>query len=174
MWRHSQLRAYEQATSSAEIAYGKSKALALQRLNSRNSQLLQGAGGGAPAPASHAASAPSVAAPPTPEQEDDRSTFPDDGERTHHAVIDPLCLLCLLNPARASRALHLLMPPAELYLYSGMGSRMGCRLPKAGMQGACAAVSWFPQGVRMSAASCIWCGAQGALRRPIVGGRRRS
>lgn len=76
-----QLKAYEQATSSAESAYSKSKALALQRLNSRNSQLLRGGGAGAPTPASHAASAPGAAAPPTPEQEDDRSTFPDDGER---------------------------------------------------------------------------------------------
>ena len=79
MWRHPQLKAYEQATSSAESAYSKSKALALQRLNSRNSQLLRG---GAPAPASQAALPPGAAAPPTPEQEDDRSAFPDDGEPT--------------------------------------------------------------------------------------------
>ena len=96
-----QLKAYKQATSSAEIAYSKSKALALQRLNSRNSQLLQGGRGGAPATTSRADSAPSTAAPPTPEQEDDRSTFPDDGERNHQAVSDPLCPLCFLNLAGA-------------------------------------------------------------------------
>ena len=94
MRRHLQLKAYEQATSSAESAYSKSKALALQRLNSRNSQLLRGGGGSAPAPASQAASAPGTAAPPTPEQEDDRSTFPDDGKRNCQAVIDPVCLFC--------------------------------------------------------------------------------
>ena len=89
-----QLKAYEQATSSAESAYSKSKALALQRLNSRNSQLLRSGGGGAPSPASHAALAPGAAAPPTPKQEDDRSTFSDDGRRTCEAVIDPVCLFC--------------------------------------------------------------------------------
>ena len=94
-----QLKAYEQATSSAESAYSKSKALALQRLNSRNSQLLRSGGGGAPSPASHAASAPGASAPgaaalPTPEQEDDRSTFTDDGRRTCQAVTDPVCLFC--------------------------------------------------------------------------------
>ena len=136
-----QLKAYEQATSSAETAYSKSKALALQRLNSRNSQLLRG---GAPAPASQAGAAPGAAAPPTPEQEDDRSTFPDDGERDCQAVLDPLCLICLLYPVEAvegsaSTALHLLVPPAELYMCLDMGPGMGRRMPKAGMQGACVA-----------------------------------
>ena len=99
MRRHPQLKAYEQATSSPEVAYSKSKALALQRLNSRNSQLLRGGGGGAPAPASLAGPVSGTAAPPTPEQEDDCSTFPDDGEPICRAVFDPLCPLCLFYPA---------------------------------------------------------------------------
>ena len=99
MRRHLQLKAYEQATSSAESAYSKSKALALQRLNSRNGQLLRGGGVGAPAPASQAASAPFAAAPPTPEQEDDRSTFSDDGERNCQAVTDPVSLFRCLSLA---------------------------------------------------------------------------
>ena len=36
------------------------------------------------------------------------------------------------------------MPPAELYMYIGMYSRMGCGMPRAGMQGAGAAASCVP------------------------------
>ena len=74
-----QLKAYEQAKSSADHAYSKSKALALQRLNSRNSQLLRGGGAGAPTPATHTLPrrlAAASGAPSTPEQEDDRSSLP--------------------------------------------------------------------------------------------------
>ena len=86
-----QLKAYEQARTSADHAYSKSKALALQRLNSRNSQLLRTSVTGSPAatppqPGSAAASA----APSTPEQADGRAPFPDDGEPS-----GPICMVVL-------------------------------------------------------------------------------
>lgn len=74
-----QLKAYEQAKTSAEHAYGKSKALALQRLNSRNSQLLRTSITGTPAATPQPGSAAANAALSTPEQADDRAPFPDDG-----------------------------------------------------------------------------------------------
>ena len=74
-----QLRAYEQAKTSAEHAYSKSKALALQRLNSRNSQLLRTSVTGSTASAPHQGSATVPAAPSTHEQAGDRGPFPDDG-----------------------------------------------------------------------------------------------
>ena len=74
-----QLRAYEQAKMSAEHAYSKSKALALQRLNSRNSQLLRTSITGSAPPAPQPGSATATAAPSTPEQAGDRAPFPDDG-----------------------------------------------------------------------------------------------
>ncbi len=75
-----QLKAYEQAKSSADHAYSKSKALALQRLNSRNSQLLRTSVTGSPAAATpQPGSAAASGAPSTPEQADDRAPFPDDG-----------------------------------------------------------------------------------------------
>lgn len=75
-----QLKAYEEAKTSADNAYSKSKALALQRLNSRNSQLLRGSTGGAPGASPPAGSAAVGSAPLTPEQAEDRTTFSDDGE----------------------------------------------------------------------------------------------
>ena len=85
--RTTQLKAYEQARTSAEHTYSKSKALALQRLNSRNSQLLRSSVTGALPAAPQAGSATATAAPPTPEQTDDRAPFPDDGRH-----FNPGCL----------------------------------------------------------------------------------
>lgn len=77
MLRCAQLEAYESAKRSAEQAYSKSKALALQRLQSRNSQAAQSAGG--TLPAGRPGQPP--AAPPTPEAAD-RSAAPEDGAIT--------------------------------------------------------------------------------------------
>ncbi len=76
-----QLKAYERAKTSANHAYSKSKALALQRLNSRNNQLLRGSvSGGSSVSNPQPNSAAATAAPPTPEAADDRASFPDDGK----------------------------------------------------------------------------------------------
>ena len=76
-----QLKAYERAKSSANHAYSKSKALALQRLNSRNNQILRGSvGGGSSVSIPQPSSAAATAAPPTPDEADERSPFPDDGK----------------------------------------------------------------------------------------------
>jgi len=76
-----QLKAYERAKTSANHAYSKSKALALQRLNSRNNQLLRGSvSGGSSVSNPQPSSAAATAAPPTPEAVDDRASFPDDGK----------------------------------------------------------------------------------------------
>ena len=76
-----QLKAYERAKTSANHAYSKSKALALQRLNSRNNQLLRGSvSGGSSVSNPQPSSAAATAAPPTPEAADDRASFPDDGK----------------------------------------------------------------------------------------------
>ena len=56
----------------------------------------------------------------------------------------------------------------------GHGLLHGLRDAQGWMQDVRAVVSGFLQEARMSAASCIWRGVQGALRRPIAGGRRRS
>ena len=100
-----QLKAYEQAKSSAENAYSKAKALALQRLNSRNSQLLRSGASGnqkSTAPAGSAA-----AAPPTPEQADDRVPFTDDGESCLLAPVHEACLSLMGGPFRESCLHHL-------------------------------------------------------------------
>ncbi|CAL8464396.1 g3931 [Coccomyxa elongata] len=70
-----ELEAYENAKRSAEQAYSKSKALALQRLQSRNSQAAQSAGGTLPA----GRPGQPLAAPSTPETAD-RSAAPEDGQ----------------------------------------------------------------------------------------------
>jgi hypothetical protein len=72
-----QLEAYESAKKSAEHAYSKSKALALRRLHSRNSQAAQSAGG---APPGARPAQPGQPAPPTTPEPADRSTAAEDGE----------------------------------------------------------------------------------------------
>ncbi len=69
-----QLEAYESAKKSAENAYSKSKALAMQRLHSRNSQAAQSAGG---APLAARPAQPGQPAPPTTPEPADRSAAED-------------------------------------------------------------------------------------------------
>lgn len=73
-----QLEAYESAKRSAEQAYSKSKALALQRLQSRNSQAAQSVAGAPPAAARHLG----PPGPPTPEPAD--RSAPNENGAAHH------------------------------------------------------------------------------------------